>query len=43
LIKLTKDNLSFPVNDWLYSWLTHSHPPVVERIRAIRAIKAKSD
>jgi STE24 endopeptidase len=35
LIKLTKDNLSFPISDWLYSTWHHSHPPLLERIRAI--------
>ncbi|OTF73622.1 CAAX prenyl protease 1-like protein, partial [Euroglyphus maynei] len=30
LIKLNKDNLSFPVYDWLYSLLLHSHPPILD-------------
>lgn len=39
LIKLNKDNLSFPVYDWLYSALTHSHPPILERIKALKKIE----
>ena len=35
LLVITKDNLSFPVYDWLYSLCNHSHPPVLERIAAI--------
>eukprot|EP00056_Hartaetosiga_gracilis_P002975 m.58587 g.58587 ORF g.58587 m.58587 type:complete len:482 (-) comp11273_c0_seq1:100-1545(-) len=35
LIKLHKDNSSFPVNDWLFSMLHHSHPPIVQRLAAI--------
>lgn len=35
LIKLNKDNLSFPVNDWLYSTWHFSHPPLLERLRAL--------
>lgn len=38
LIKLNRDNLSFPVYDWLYSSWHHSHPPVLERIRALGKI-----
>lgn len=36
LVKLEKDNLSFPVVDWLYSTWYHSHPPLLERIAALR-------
>lgn len=36
LIKLSKDNLTFPVDDWLYSAWHHSHPPVPERIAALK-------
>jgi STE24 endopeptidase len=36
LIKLGKDNLSLPIDDWLYSMWNHSHPPIPERIAAIR-------
>ncbi|PSN34370.1 CAAX prenyl protease 1, partial [Blattella germanica] len=35
LIKLNKDNLSFPVYDWLYSMWHHSHPPLLERLKAL--------
>lgn len=38
LIKLNKDNLSFPVYDWLYSALIHSHPPILDRIDALKKI-----
>ena len=41
LTKLQKDNLAFPVHDWLYSWLHHDHPPLLERLRAIREMKQK--
>ncbi|KRY14016.1 CAAX prenyl protease 1 -like protein, partial [Trichinella patagoniensis] len=36
LIKLSQDNLAFPVNDWLYSCWHFSHPPVPERLAALR-------
>ncbi|KAH7728345.1 Peptidase family M48 containing protein [Aphelenchoides avenae] len=36
LVKLGKDNLSMPVNDWLYSTVNHSHPPTTERIEALK-------
>lgn len=35
LVKLNRDNLGFPVNDWLYSAWNHSHPPALERIRVL--------
>lgn len=35
LIKLNKDNLGFPVYDWLYSMWHHSHPPLLERLKAL--------
>lgn len=35
LIKLNKDNLGFPVNDWLYSSWHFSHPPLLERLKAL--------
>ncbi|CAI5438282.1 unnamed protein product [Caenorhabditis angaria] len=41
LTKLGVDNLSMPINDSLYSWCTHTHPPVVERVAAIRRLQAK--
>jgi STE24 endopeptidase len=37
LKKLHKDNLSFPLNDHYYSVWFHSHPPILERMAAIRA------
>ncbi|KAF8366641.1 hypothetical protein PRIPAC_84470, partial [Pristionchus pacificus] len=36
LIRLSKDNLSVPVNDSLYSLCRHTHPPVTERIDALK-------
>ncbi|KAJ8880115.1 hypothetical protein PR048_020738 [Dryococelus australis] len=39
LIKLNQDNLSFPVFDWLYSSWHHSHPPLLERLRALSDLK----
>ncbi|CAC5426754.1 STE24 [Mytilus coruscus] len=33
LIKLNKDNLGFPVTDWLYSSWNYSHPPILERLK----------
>ena len=38
LIKLNKDNLSFPVYDKWYSMMYHSHPPLLERIEALGKI-----
>ena len=35
LIKLHKDNLSFPMSDWLYSEWHYSHPPLLERLQAL--------
>jgi STE24 endopeptidase len=35
LVKLQKDNLSFPMSDWLYSTWHFSHPPVLERLAAL--------
>lgn len=43
LIKLNKDNLSFPLYDWLYSLLLHSHPPILDRINALRKIDEKTE
>lgn len=37
LIKLNKDNLGFPVADWLFSMWHYSHPPLLERLRALGA------
>lgn len=39
LIKLNKDNLSFPVADWLFSMWHYSHPPLLERLRALGNVK----
>ncbi|CAB4016059.1 CAAX prenyl protease 1 homolog [Paramuricea clavata] len=39
LIKLHKDNLGFPVADKLYSTYHYSHPPIIERIQALRGKK----
>merc|ERR1712045_305502 len=36
LVKLNNDNLSFPIYDWLFSSWHHSHPPVLERIEALK-------
>ena len=35
LIKLNKDNLGFPVADWLFSAWHYSHPPLIERMKAL--------
>ncbi|KAH9519400.1 CAAX prenyl protease 1 [Bulinus truncatus] len=35
LIKLNEDNLSFPLSDWLYSAWHFSHPPLLDRLRAL--------
>lgn len=39
LIKLNKDNLGFPLNDSWYSAWHHSHPSLLERIRALGKIE----
>ena len=36
LVKLNNDNLIFPIYDWLFSAWHHSHPPVLERIEALK-------
>jgi len=36
LVKLNNDNLGFPIYDWLYSAWNHSHPPLLERIEALK-------
>lgn len=43
LIKLNKDNLGFPVTDWLYSTWHYSHPPLLERLRALKGADKKKD
>lgn len=35
LLKLHQDNRGFPVNDWLYSALHHSHPTLIERLEQL--------
>lgn len=35
-MKVGKDNLSLPIDDYLYSMVNHSHPPVPERIQALK-------
>jgi len=35
LVKLSKDNLRLPIDDWLYSTINHSHLPAPERISAL--------
>ncbi|XP_071956270.1 CAAX prenyl protease 1 homolog [Antedon mediterranea] len=35
LVKLNVDNLGFPVDDWLYSSWHYSHPPLLERLKAL--------
>lgn len=43
LIALTKDNKASPINDRLYSYMKHTHPPLEERLECIqRAIQAGS-
>ncbi|XP_004705331.1 CAAX prenyl protease 1 homolog [Echinops telfairi] len=39
LIKLNRDNLGFPVSDWLYSMWHYSHPPLLERLQALKTTK----
>lgn len=39
LIKLNKDNLGFPVSDWLFSMWHYSHPPLLERLQALKETK----
>lgn len=39
LIKLNEDNLGFPVYDPLFSAWHLSHPPILERIRALEEKK----
>jgi len=36
LVKLHRDNLAFPMSDWLYSRWYHTHPPLVDRIAYIQ-------
>uniref|UniRef100_A0A2K6CZU6 CAAX prenyl protease n=1 Tax=Macaca nemestrina TaxID=9545 RepID=A0A2K6CZU6_MACNE len=39
LIKLNKDNLGFPVSDWLFSMWHYSHPPLLERLQALKILE----
>lgn len=39
LVKLNNDNLGFPVYDWLYSAWHHSHPPLLQRIEALKKLQ----
>lgn len=41
LTKLVKENLSFPVADTLYSAFNHTHPTLLERIRALKYSKTE--
>jgi len=43
LIKLNNDNLSYPIYDWLYSSWHHSHPPLLERLAALKGDEKKTD
>lgn len=43
LIKLNKDNLGFPMCDWLYSAYHYSHPPLLERLAALDKFKEKEE
>ncbi|XP_014211804.1 CAAX prenyl protease 1 homolog [Copidosoma floridanum] len=36
LVKLFKDNSSYPLYDWLYSNWHNSHPPLLERLDALK-------
>ena len=36
LTKLVQENLSFPIADPLYSAFNHTHPTLLERIRALK-------
>merc|ERR1711997_1230560 len=43
LIKLNNDNLSYPIYDWLYSSWHHSHPPLLERLAALKGDEKKTE
>jgi STE24 endopeptidase len=38
LIKLNKDNLSNPLPHPLYSFINYSHPPLLERLKAMESL-----
>lgn len=42
LIKLHAKNRSFVHPDWIYSTLHYSHPPLTERLAALKSLKSKS-
>uniref|UniRef100_A0A8D0FW56 CAAX prenyl protease n=1 Tax=Strix occidentalis caurina TaxID=311401 RepID=A0A8D0FW56_STROC len=42
LIKLNKDNLGFPVSDWIFSMWHYSHPPLLERLQALKDAKQEN-
>ena len=35
LVKLHRDNLTFPMSDWLYWRWYRSHPPLVDRLASM--------
>ena len=39
LIGLHKNNKGTMINDWLWSMYHHSHPPVLDRLKAIDSLK----
>ena len=41
LIKLHKENLGFPVADKWYSAYHYSHPPLIERLEALKTSNKK--
>lgn len=41
LVKLQTDNLGFPVHDELYSTFNHSHPTLIQRLKALDDKKSK--
>ena len=43
LIKLHKENLGFPVADKWYSAYHYSHPPLLERLKALQASDKKKE
>ena len=39
LIKLSTDNKSYPYHDWLHSTIHRSHPPLLERLEALKKMQ----
>jgi len=39
LIKLHRDNLAFPMSDWLFSRWYHTHPPLLDRLDRLQSIQ----